>query len=464
MASWVDPVAARISRFRWTVPPRGLHPSAYSMSSHRLRFDMTATISGRFYRRMASVFLLATGVTASTGYAWAGDSSDIPVVENPSTPPGEHRVIHTELLWSVGDDEENDPLMGYISKVLADDQGRVFLLDAQLSQIYVYGPDGEFVQSFGAEGDGPGEFRKPQGMFFLSADRIAVTQMMPPKICVFRTDGEILGTLDLPHEGMAQMVTKGESSGSWAVVEQRDMRMSGSGVTTVTQLLRLDESDGIAAMYLEHSTTQDFQRMKVGDVDEEDFSNMWGLLPDGRVVVSPRYHSYEIHFFELGGSLARIARRDYEPVAVSKKQLAKTRERLEKMSERSGQNFEIVEEPFRRAIEGLLVRPGGEIWVRPALESDEDDESTPALGPFDVFDSQGSFTHTTEVDFDLRPKRDRVHILGDLIVVVREAVGAAASYYGGLSPDAADFFDNDDLEDPEPMRIEAYRLRLGAGK
>lgn len=55
---------------------------------------------------------------------------------------------------------DGSPLLGEISDVVFDNQGFFYLLDNGNKQIHKFGTDGEFVQSFGREGRGPGEFTR----------------------------------------------------------------------------------------------------------------------------------------------------------------------------------------------------------------------------------------------------------------------------------------------------------------
>lgn len=65
--------------------------------------------------------------------------------------------------------------LGLVSDIaLAPDGQEVFVLDRTASDVTVYGLDGRYLYSFGGPGDGPGEFRIPEAVVFVSQDRLLV--------------------------------------------------------------------------------------------------------------------------------------------------------------------------------------------------------------------------------------------------------------------------------------------------
>lgn len=64
-------------------------------------------------------------------------------------------IIDREVVFS----DTDDVLIGGIPRVLADRNGRVFILDGDQEKIHVFEADGAYLASIGGEGEGPGEFR-----------------------------------------------------------------------------------------------------------------------------------------------------------------------------------------------------------------------------------------------------------------------------------------------------------------
>ena len=78
---------------------------------------------------------------------------------------GEETVGLTEL-WRIGGDTDDDAeFFGVLSQITTDEAGNVYLLDRQLTEVKVFSPDGEYLNTIGREGEGPGEFRRPSDLF-----------------------------------------------------------------------------------------------------------------------------------------------------------------------------------------------------------------------------------------------------------------------------------------------------------
>lgn len=59
--------------------------------------------------------------------------------------------------FTIGVDELT--LLGHITKIAVDDDGRIYLADYSANTIHVFNPDGSILHQIGREGSGPGEFR-----------------------------------------------------------------------------------------------------------------------------------------------------------------------------------------------------------------------------------------------------------------------------------------------------------------
>lgn len=389
-------------------------------------------------------------------------AAEVPVVvENPAMPPGGEVEWSTQPLWELGE-AEDDPLLGYVSAVLGTEDGRTLLLDAQLSAIHVVGPDGTLERSFGRAGDGPGEFRQAQTMFFLSGGRVAVPQFMPPKVETFDLTGAPKGTLPVEGEGMASMVQHGAGRGAWSAIEQADVRVGAEGFDTRIRLLLLDAEDRVVTTLLESVEHRVPTEMHLGRVAEDFFSRVWDLLPGGRVVASPRYYEYELQIFGPDGTVQRRVRRDYEPVAVDRKALE---EMAQKIRHAAGSKIsirvEVEQHPLERAIAGVWAWSDGSFWTRPAVDRRGEPVPADRIGPFDVFDAEGHLQRrvTLRVPFD--PDQDSWFLAPGRVYVVHRQKGAAASFFAGmpgmgaLAPSPEETADAE--EDELPLTVSAHR-------
>lgn len=79
----------------------------------------------------------------------------------------------------------------FISTVVSDNDGTIFLADPPSHSIYVYDVDGNFLQNLGREGAGPGEFRSVLSMFIDSNQQLFVNDIVSNRTNLFtRIDGQ----------------------------------------------------------------------------------------------------------------------------------------------------------------------------------------------------------------------------------------------------------------------------------
>jgi len=65
--------------------------------------------------------------------------------------------------------------------------GRIVLLDVLENKISVFSSEGEFLLSFGSEGNGPGEFAEPVELAVLDDGRLAICDYMHQKLVFYDT-------------------------------------------------------------------------------------------------------------------------------------------------------------------------------------------------------------------------------------------------------------------------------------
>ncbi len=120
----------------------------------------------RFSRPWSFIPLLAFLMTSLALSAMAGEEvmkdGTLHVI-NGAEPSGGRQTMNLEELWRVGGEDDEETVFGIITKVLIDDDNNIYLLDAQLSEISVFSPEGELINTLGREGEGPGDLRsEPQ--------------------------------------------------------------------------------------------------------------------------------------------------------------------------------------------------------------------------------------------------------------------------------------------------------------
>ncbi len=128
-------------------------------------------------------------------YQWSVDIGEAPpkVVDKlPPEPVVEAMKLQPELVFgSFGkkNGQFNNP-----KAVTVDNDGNIYVADAENSRIQKFSPDGEFLISLGKQGAGPGEFNKPVGVDVDAEGYIYVADTWNHRVQKFSPEGEYLET------------------------------------------------------------------------------------------------------------------------------------------------------------------------------------------------------------------------------------------------------------------------------
>ena len=144
---------------------------------------------------LASLVFTACGGAAGDAAAEAGEAS----LDGPD------RMIEpvAEDVYTVGALEgEAWETFGNVSDVAFDDAGNLYILDRDAGHIVKVSPQGEYLQTIGRRGDGPGELSGPLGLALMPDERVVVFDFSRQGFQVFSTEGEFIESVTLtPDEG-----------------------------------------------------------------------------------------------------------------------------------------------------------------------------------------------------------------------------------------------------------------------
>ena len=247
-------------------------------------------------------------------------SAGIRIVEN-ANPPESSRLdwrLGPEPLVSIGKVDGEDPYLFtriFGATMLSD--GRIVIGDAGTMELRVFDQQGNHLETWGGEGQGPGEFSGGQlwGLAPLPGDSIIILQYGFAELTVFGPDGEFL----------RRFVPERSQRDTWDIRKNlwpQDVTRDGL-VLAAQDFIDNDPADvevWDAAGELRGSLGLHPGREAIRDGDgahssplmfyRNTFLRAWGDL----FVISTN-HRYELRAFALDGSLARIVRLDRAPRA-----------------------------------------------------------------------------------------------------------------------------------------------------
>lgn len=361
----------------------------------------------------ASVAVTCAPGESSTDARWRGSidtlESGVVVVHNPATP-----VWDSSTAWQlieeirIGTVEGDGPdLLGEVRALAVDAAGRIYVLEAQASEIRVFDRSGTHVRTIGRKGGGPGELADPIALGWGFDANLWVIDPQNARIATFDTAG--------------RYVTSHRTQGGFIMVPwpggfdvQRRLWMPLPDATA-TERFRI-------VLVGHDSTMTPFDTVAPPRRDTEGFTLSsgnsllmasvpfapalsWRFDPRGHLWVAAT-EVYRIAQQSLAGDTVRIIEREYDPLPVTDADREQARANLDWFV-RQGGKVDLSRIPsVKPALAGFFADPEGYLWVRPTPER----EGERTL--FDIFDPAGRFLGSVRMPFRL-VNRVRPVIVGD---------------------------------------------------
>jgi len=401
----------------------------------------------------AAVILLALPATAGEEIQMDG----VKHIMNSSVPSKGNRTVELEEVWRVGGDDGED-FFGMISQVRIGEDGLIYLLDTRLSEVPVYSPDGERVNTLSREGDGPGETRIPSNMLFMPDGSLGLVQVFPGKIIKVQTDGTPAGNFqpgggDPTQGGFLQMfdcVANGED----IVVTAEAISTGGPTSQDRANFVASFDAEGKELVrYFENAyhwdfTAFEFNEDKLGRVDFRSVT----ASPDGRLYVATERNKYAITVYNRDGSIDRVIEREFEHRMRTDEEYNRIKTTTEGQLAQIP-NAKIVISKTDPDVGGLVFGPDGNLWVSNSRGGE--DQPDGVMFTWDVFTPNGHFIETVSAVCPGDGRNDLIIWTGDGAAVqvtgFTEAVQALQNRGGGGEAD-------DDEEEAEPMEVIYLRI------
>ena len=316
--------------------------------------------------------------TAQTLHSQVRDSAGVTIVENARPSPG------SRLGWRIGETpavsigaEEGDPgeMLFDVRDATRRADGRIVVANAGTSDVRVFAADGTYLETWGGQGEGPGEFSAytPETVSPWPGDSIAADNMFGRRVEVFDSQGNPGRTVTLA-EGYHLLL--GVLPDGTMLVKPATV-LSGGVFGAGEPLIRRDEDfgllgpDGALRVSLGAYPGEEWFSSPAGPMamphpfGRSTIATIWGAL----AVVAPT-DRYELRAYESDGTLVKIIRRDHESRSPTQAELdAELTGRYADLPEarRAPLLAETAEMPlveFFPAFEALQPDPLGHLWVQ----------------------------------------------------------------------------------------------------
>jgi hypothetical protein len=390
----------------------------------------------------AIVLILVAGSPSA-----ADGTGSVPTVQNPGQPAGGEREVVLEQLWQLGTDAD-DPLLGTIERVLLLDDGRLLLLDTQLSQVLECSPDGQVIRTLGRAGQGPGELTGPRDLVRFADGGIGLVAAFPGRLVCLHEDGTPGATITPVYdraEGNFTTLHRALAAGEDLILGGSVMTMNpDQPVQTRTFFLgRFDRSGTlIAEMVTGHAEFD----MRHGRLHESWLDFVWSRMDvaaDGSAVVGIPRDRFELTWFDPQGRprlRATLPTRSWQ-------RNRKAHDRIHSIVQDQADHMpgtRAVVEPTAPVIVDLSIRDDGTVWCLTAASMWSTDDE--AFATYDVLDRDGRYRERVRVVCDGDATRDRLMFAGGRFYRI-------AGYWDAIH----DVRDEQPDPDAEPMSVTCYR-------
>ncbi len=150
---------------------------------------------------------VAAVLCALAAAACGGEPGATPAVEVARDTIGDTIVVRTLAGSAWGDTARLTPdlvigqfegpdeyVFGSVRALAVAPDGSIYIFDSQVPALRKYAPDGTYVTTFGREGQGPGEYKNPDGLAVLPDGRVLLRDPGNARVTVYAPDGQHMGS------------------------------------------------------------------------------------------------------------------------------------------------------------------------------------------------------------------------------------------------------------------------------
>ena len=369
-------------------------------------------------------FVLLAVTPRLTAAQTTRDSAGIRIVENgrPVWSAQDAPRLATSVTLVIGDRPEPDYLLSRVAGAARLSDGRIVVADGASLQLRFFDSGGEFINSVGGRGDGPGEFRQLHALGMLAGDTIFALSLLPGTVTFFDGSGEYLRRVsasrhpsDLRDRMKMILAVFGDQS---VVVGPLPMPSHGPR--------RSRWVDSIPLTIIGRDTTT---QVRLGTfpsmlmvMDEDAPRPPWFgptavLAAEGSSLFVGYSAEYSIRVFSSNGSLERVIRRRWTPTRVTRADIDEFVTEWGKRwitatgPEAERQKRDLRNDPYASEVPAysqFVVDRAGRLWVREAHLADASGAGQLTTSPlvpsvWSVFDSGGRWLGDITMPARFRP-------------------------------------------------------------
>ena len=346
----------------------------------------------------------ACGEQKAHGQRTIEEPDGVTVVKNPLEPlnPEMQIIFEEDLTIGVEEGDENY-MFGSQVFVNTDDEGNIYVTDWDRTTVRKYDSNGNFLQSIGRLGQGPGEFQDISEVRFDIEGNIYLNDLKIQRISFLSKEGNYLKGIKFPTIFRRVVIN---SKGFYIAMSADNVELGKSKKWDYVYGL-FDENFNLMAEFLrlpqevnaQYKNPDSITQIIADSLSKEAFVPFVNYVLGKNDSIYFGYpKNYEIKVYSPEGKLGKIIQRDFEPVEIgerhkeyfehnqSERFLAKIPPNEEKRV------FELVKYPkYKPAYERFILMENG--WIFVVVDSVRDGSTL-----VDIFNKDGEYLAQFETD------------------------------------------------------------------
>lgn len=327
---------------------------------------------------------------------WKGEvelKNGTKIIKNPSEPVFGEILLELEEELSIGREDDDNYLFYDPRNICVDEQRNIYVLERGNHRIQKFDKDGNYLQTIGKEGQGPGEFERPYSMVLDNDNNIYVSDRR--KIHFFNPTGEFVKTISLSDQVnhffisydrniFGLMTQRAEKERTRLIVQ---MDSEGKILKNIARLAEVNQ-----VMRKSENVTSTFS------ITHEYNYSLYFAFTNNNQIYYGDSSEYSFSRINLVGEVELIIKKDESHQPISQKEKDKIFGGLSELIKQwpKGVVEEAVQFPTHRPFfNRILIDDKGRIYVKkvkPVLDETESLE-------FDVFNPEGYYFYKTSLPF-----------------------------------------------------------------
>jgi len=347
----------------------------------------------------------ACGEQKALGQRTIEKENGVTVVRNSLEPLNpELQIIFEEDLTIGAKEGDENYMFGNQVFVNTDDDGNIYVTDGDRRTVRKYDSDGNFLQSIGRLGQGPGEFQDMSEVRFNSEGNIYLNDLKTQRLSFFSKEGNYLKGIKFPTRFERVVI----NSKGFFIARSVDNVELGKGKKWDYFYGLFDENFNLMAEFLrlpqeanvnKNNSKDSIAQVLADSLSERAFQPYVNYVLDNNDLLYFGYpENYEIKVYSSAGKLRKIIQRDFEPLEIA----GRDKEYFEQSQSLQLGNkmpageekkvFELVKYPkYKPAYERFTLMENG--WIFVVVDSLRDGSTL-----VDIFNKDGEYLAQFETD------------------------------------------------------------------